>query len=891
MIPLEQYKGQCIFWAKFAHDPNEPFYQDGSPIAPESLPLAAHCLDVALVFRALCGLEAIRRVLIHVSGKPLSEMQLDRLAILAGMHDLGKANLGFQFKVFNPRSPKAGHVRELAPILDNEAFDEDLRNKFVQALPSGILDWCQTEESAYSYLLATFSHHGRPLRFHGETTGTYRQARDQWWRPDGAWDPFIAMVDVVTWLTAAFPVALEPGGPILPSEPRFHHRFAGLVTLADWLGSHPGWFPIRHVGTSERQYWDEKVIPQLLRTVGLDVSDLRPVLAKGPADFISRFAIPSPTSAQTWIDRIDPETPGMELLILESETGSGKTEAALNWFYKLFVAGKVDSLYFALPSRVAARELHQRVKQVIARWFPDRTLRPVTVLAVPRYSMSQDGDEGGALPSEDNLWQDDEVLRRRDRLWSAERPKRFLAATIAVGTVDQALLSIVQTSHSHLRSVSLDRSLLVVDEVHSSDWYMGRLLENLLRHHLSVGSYAMLLSATLGARAREQYVAAAQNRRAAVPDRKRAQQVAYPAITTGDGVAHSMAVSTGSKYVHFDCLPFAQNSSQTVGTLVSALKAGARVLVVMNTVARSLDMLRALETHPEVESRWIFQCLGVACPHHGRFAPVDRLVLDAEVSARLGKKGSSDPVVLVGTQTLEQSLDIDADLMVTDLAPADVLLQRVGRLHRHPRQRAPGLEGARCLVLVPEHGLEMALTAKGEVLPAFKRMGYGSVYPDLRTLEVTRQALVATPNVSIPDDNRRLVEESTHPESLARLDSDRWVIHRNTLEGRAMADQLAAGTMAAVYDQYFGTFEFNEDGEKVSVRLHADSLQLPLNRPVITPFRQTMREIIMPGHLAPPRSENVTSVIVEDHRGDGTVLLRCASRCYQYSRYGLEVRS
>src|SRR5690606_21680431 len=104
------------------------------------------------------------------------------------------------------------------------------------------------------------------------------------------------------------------------------------------------------------------------------------------------------------------------------ETGSGKTEAALNWFYKLFQAGKVDSLFFALPTRVAARGLYERVHQTIVRWFPDPSTRPITVLAVPGYAQVDGIPTKTVLPDEHaaNRWEDDETVTRRERLWAAE---------------------------------------------------------------------------------------------------------------------------------------------------------------------------------------------------------------------------------------------------------------------------------------------------------------------------------------------------------------------------------------------------------------------------------------------------------------------------------------
>ncbi len=189
-------------------------------------------------------------------------------------------------------------------------------------------------------------------------------------------------------------------------------------------------------------------------------------------------------------------------MILEAETGSGKTEAALARFLALLAAGEVDGLYFALPTRVAARELYGRVLRMVENTFADPNCRPPVLLAVPGYARLDGVDAKTLLPGPETRWEDDATRALQERAWAAERPKRFLAATVAVGTLDQALLSVLQVPHAHLRSVCLDRQLLVVDEVHASDPYMRQLLTQLLAHHLGGGGHALLLSATLGAAAR-----------------------------------------------------------------------------------------------------------------------------------------------------------------------------------------------------------------------------------------------------------------------------------------------------------------------------------------------------------------------------------------------------
>jgi len=433
--------------------------------------------------------------------------------------------------------------------------------------------------------------------------------------------------------------------------------------------------------------------------------------------------------------------------------------------------------------------------------------------------------------------------------------------------------------------VCLDRSLLVVDEAHASDHYMTCLLEALLEHHLSTGGRAILLSATLGSRARSRFVGTIHSEEPA-SNRHDAAGSPYPALTLADGIVRPVeACDAQAKRVRFDVVPWAFTPAHVSKLVIAALRAGARILAVLNTVARANTLLRAMESDPGVDPSWLFSCNEVVCPHHGRFAPEDRVVLDKAVRKRLGRDSSGGALFLAGTQTLEQSLDIDADLLISDLAPADVLLQRVGRLHRSGRLRPPGYESPLCILLAPPQGLDGALDERGAPVGKYMRLGYGSVYPDLRTLELTRRILLELGVVVIPHDCRRLVEAVTHPESLFSLSEDRWQLHGRLIEGGEIAQAVSASHALAVFDEYFGDVEFNESGGRVVTRLGADSLQLPLDRHIRSPFGQDLTEIVIPGHMAPRK--RVDAVSVAQSHGD-SFQLQCGDRSYLYSRFGLE---
>ncbi len=330
--------------------------------------------------------------------------------------------------------------------------------------------------------------------------------------------------------------------------------------------------------------------------LGLDASWPRAALGERPPGFgeVSAHA-PRDMQARTLLLPND-EAGG--LTVLEAETGSGKTEAAAARFLRLFHAGLVDGMTLALPTRTAATQIHERIVRIMARAFPDIGQRPAVVLAVPGYLRFDDA-HGKHLAGFEVLWNDDPREQRRHLGWAAEQPKRFLAGTVVVGTVDQVLLSALRVGHAHLRATSLLRHLLVVDEVHASDAYMTRILEEVLSFHLRAGGHALLMSATLGTHVRERLESAARGQRTGshVPFEK-ACQAPYPALHHAPraGAAECHRGEAGlPKEVSVSILAVADDASEIVRQALQAARCGARVIVLRNTVSDAVATQDALE--------------------------------------------------------------------------------------------------------------------------------------------------------------------------------------------------------------------------------------------------------------------------------------------------------
>jgi CRISPR-associated endonuclease/helicase Cas3 len=689
------------------------------------------------------------------------------------------------------------------------------------------------------------------------------------------------------WFPAALAVRPEDA---LPDSTRFQHAFSGLVMLADWLGSDRDHFRFREPGPGDRIDFARDKARRAVSLIGLDLEQARASLQPdaSPFDLVSEY---SPRPAQRRLLQSVLAGDRESLVVLEAETGSGKTEAALAHFVRLFRAGQVDGMTFALPTRTAATQIFERIRKAIQRAFSHTEHPPVCVLAVPGY-LAVDDRTGKRLPGFEVLWNDDEDRRFRYRGWAAENPKRFLAGSIVVGTIDQVLLSTLMVGHAHLRATALLRHLLVVDEVHASDAYMTRLLEEVLSFHLASGGHALLMSATLGAEAKHRLLQAASGT-FELPPLAEASLVPYPLIRTASGL---LAVETEGpgKTIRVDLEAWQDRPETLVQAALRAAQAGARVLVLRNTVRACLQTQLALENLAP-GSDLLFRCKTFPAPHHARYAKVDREALDEAIEAAFGQTRPAGGCVAVATQTVQQSLDLDADFMVTDLCPMDVLLQRMGRLHRHKRTRPDGFHKARCTVLVPsEADLGHFIRADGEPRAEAGSMGapgIGTVYEDLRILEATWRELESTGTLEIPAMNRRLVEAATHPEALRQVVErlgGLWLKHDQWVQGQFYGDRRHGDLNVVRRDQPFGPYSFppKELKGRVQTRLGEGDRLMDFERPVPAAFGGTFRQLTVPEYLARDVPTDAKPVVTAE-LGGGGLELEWGGRRFRYDRLGL----
>ena len=399
----------------------------------------------------------------------------------------------------------------------------------------------------------------------------------------------------------------------------------------------------------------------------------------------------------------------------------------------------------------------------------------------------------------------------------------------------------------------------------------------------------MLMSATLGSKARIRWTEETQ------PDPVAATKSPYPAIwVQGKSKPRPTAGAGKSKTVHLNAVP-TMNSTRAAKLAVQAAEHGARVLVIRNTVRAAVETWRTVE-HLKAEFLLMQAGQGPAV-HHSRFAAEDRALLDQAVEDALGPDPNRKArgCIVIGTQTLEQSLDIDADLLITDLCPIDVLLQRIGRLHRHDLRRPDGFSECRAHILLPEDGLT-PLTKPMFVngLGGWKSEGGGfnGIYCDLAGLELTRRLVEQRGPWRIPEMNRELVESATHPDCLAALIAEKgadWERYDRDIGGTEAAKAMIAHLNALDREKPYASLRFPDSDERIMTRLGEEGAILNLPDALTGPFGSPITRIALPAHWSRGISSEEEVKIVDQRQS--MTKFAVADKHFGYSRAGLEEQS
>lgn len=627
------------------------------------------------------------------------------LAFWAGTHDIGKATPSFQKKCPEVIPLLKGVGLDVRPIPGKDPPHGTMSTHvLLKLLSQGEHRWSNVEGKFARRLAITVGGH------HGLFPAS-KDWGDGEFGPDllggSRWDR--ARSRLLDYLASTIGVVGLPAPQPPPNDCHwFFMVLAGLTSVADWIGSNPRFFKLAGNNVNLKSYPAQaraaanRALDELGWT-GWEPSHTR------PASFVELFPwCDPPRPMQDASVRVAERLHGPALVLIEAPMGEGKTEAALYFADRWIHAQRQQGLYVALPTMATSNQMFGRIVEFLRRRYPDdrvnlHLLHSGAMLS-EQYSQLQREAEVRRQSFRPDLIHDDMGPDHTPEFgvvvaesWFAQNKKQAMLAPFGVGTIDQALLAVLQTKHVFVRLFGLSGKTVVLDEVHAYDTYMSAILDRLLEWLNALGCSVVLLSATLP-KARRQALL-----RSWTGGEPLKEEVAYPRLSVVDdrGISAVHVQSTGDRYttITLRC----QSHGRLADDLAAALRGGGCAAVIRNTIAKAQQIFQDLRgaLRPQQVEVELF---------HARFPLSDRQRIEQRVLDRFGKGPDGGPenprrptrTVLVATQVIEQSLDLDFDLMVSDVAPVDLVLQRAGRLHRHPRKRPEALSTPRLWLLEPD---------------------------------------------------------------------------------------------------------------------------------------------------------------------------------------------
>lgn len=552
---------------------------------------------------------------------------------------------------------------------------------------------------------------------------------------------------------------------------------AGIVSAADWLGSDSATFPLTEeimpIGAYARH--SAKLAELALRKANWEMAPAAPKFNFERVFGFERRAAQEQASAALQ------NAPLPALVIAEMPMGSGKTEIAQEAIAQWMRRGGLNGAYIAMPTAATSNQMHARTSSFLEK-FLGRDVEPLLVHG--QALLRQLPERGDDDQIEEPLHDGDEVSAQA---WFLPR-KKSLLAPFGVGTVDQALMSVLQTKHFFVRLLGLSHKVIVFDEVHAYDTYMSVLFERLLAWLGQMGTSVVILSATLPEENRKKLIQAYAGPKSIPP----AEYPRLVIVPLQGEVSSTELERPPAKHLTYEWMP--NESADIVSRLREELKEGGCAAVICNTVSRAQEIYGAIlnagliDTDKENEICILF---------HARFPMAWREGIENRVLEKFGpcktdKKKRNDlrprKAIVVATQVIEQSLDLDFDVMISDHAPVDLLLQRAGRLQRHAANDDGRKQPYRLLIAGPQVTDGMPQFSRADVF----------VYDEyvlLRSWLALHERL--QPVIVVPNDMSSLIEQVYGNKEiagltdaiLAQLEKARKKMERDTVSAEDKAEE------------------------------------------------------------------------------------------------------
>ncbi|MCJ8271863.1 MAG: CRISPR-associated helicase Cas3' [Psychrosphaera sp.] len=558
--------------------------------------------------------------------------------------------------------------------------------------------------------------------------------------------------------------------------------FAGVTILADWMGSDQAVFKYQSTPTALSEYWQNCALPRAQQILKKD-------------GYGEKTALVNFTDVKTLIDHIDQPTPlqkycatctldvGAQLFLLEDVTGSGKTEAALILAQRLLSEhGPLNEragagLYIALPTMATSNAMFERMEAVYRGFFTkDKT--PSLVLAHGARHLSErfsDMVKLASQPIDQNYDKDEQSASGWCNYWFVDNRKKSLLADVGVGTVDQALLGILPARHQALRLLGIAQKVLIIDEIHSYSTYESKLIQALIKFHTSLGGTTILLSATMPYVLRQDLIKAyTDGLQVQAPIIKTdAQFPWFTSLGANIGINEQPIASRPavSRTVHIN---YQTEEADIWQLITTSLAQGKSVCWIRNTVNETIECYdAAVEKFPDlVDNITLF---------HSRFCMNDRIVTETKVLKQFGKHSTSaqrQGQLLISSPILDQSLDVDMTVMISDVAPIDVLIQRLGRCCRHLRYSDENCiknpddttKDGRGQPILHLFGPEFDAEPQKTWLSDFS-YGTQAIYPDTARIWLTVKILQQEKQIEMPGSARFLIESIYGPDVIEKVPS------------------------------------------------------------------------------------------------------------------------